>query len=126
MPCASITTETILVALAVGFGLDGIVVTFLELLLFTLPRRRRASHPRPKRFHDDERLPQAAPEVADPGPSLAENEIGPDRLRELLDRTPATQHNPPAPAVPSGPASCFALRISSRRPFGESIAITWS
>ena len=49
MPCATVASQTVLVALGVGFGLGGLFVIFLHLVLATPRPRRQGGRPLPDR-----------------------------------------------------------------------------
>jgi len=100
MECADIVNRTVLVALGVGFGLGGLVVKLLEPVRSTRARRRGAARSIP------DRLPRGGHPlrdiIADPerGPGQGSIEIGPDRLRQLLERGPVTGRYPTPPLAP--------------------------
>lgn len=109
MGYTDIANVNMLAALALGFSLGGFFVTFLQLALFARGRGRRSA-------------PPISPHACGGGPSLQVsqakpargsgaqgNEIGPDRLRELLEQDPGNGHHDSGRRVPGNPSHGIAL-----------------
>jgi hypothetical protein len=76
----------VLVALGVGFGLGGLFMKLLEPVRSARPRRREAIRPRPAHMpRGDHPVPGTSADLKG-GPDQDSVDIGPDRLRQLLDR----------------------------------------
>jgi hypothetical protein len=109
MEYADIINRAVLVALGVGFGLGGLVAKLLEPVRGPRPRRREVARPRPGRLPRGGHPLQGTSANRERRPGEGGTEIGPDRLRQLLERGPVTGRYPPVPLAPAEPGRAVAL-----------------